>query len=222
MAQKVLQIKSMWKRREGLPFHVGGKIRAKPPPTCSDTGEKIVQTLRCTKLGSGQPFRGSQGSLEQTSFPEHKPKHYPTSGTSAEAGSSPSPGDAGLESSAEICFPFCMQPGLSPASGTVIAACRASCESVGFHFWKKFFCLISSTLAKEKAIFLSALRNISHSVEIQLNYYERTRQKLTINTALSLFISLIIISATNFCSLLIKVVYFCLSKSLFLISGLKL
>lgn len=39
---------------------------------------------------------------------------------------------------------------------------------------------------------------------------------------ISLLVSLIIISATNFYSLLIKVLYFCLSKSLFLIFGLKL
>lgn len=57
---------------------------------------------------------------------------------------------------------------------------------MGFLFWKRFCSLIYSTLEKEKAIFLSALRNVSHSMEIQLNYYERIRQKLTINTALRL------------------------------------
>lgn len=142
--------------------------------------------LHCTKLSSGQSFHGSRQGLEQTLFPAPKPKHYPTSGTSAEAGSSPSRGSAGLESSAEICFPFCIQPGLSPVRRTVIAACRASCRNVGFLFWKKFCSLVYSTLEKEKAISLSAPRNISHSVEIQLNYHERIRQKLTINTAVGL------------------------------------
>jgi len=101
------------------------------------------------------------------------------------AGSSPSPRGAGLESPAEIWFAFYVQPELSLASRTVIAAHRASCKDVGFLFWKEFCSLIYSTLEKEKAIFLSALRNVGQSVEIQLNYSER-RQKLTMNTALQL------------------------------------
>lgn len=60
--------------------------------------------FQCTKLSSGQPFHGSQQGLEQKSFPKHEPKHYPTSGASAEAESSLALGDAGLESAAEICF----------------------------------------------------------------------------------------------------------------------
>lgn len=184
MGQKILQIKTSPCRRgeKGKPFHAGGKSRAKPPPTSSDTGEKTVQMLHCTNLSLGQPFQGPQQRLEQTSFPEHKPKLYLTSGTSAGAGSSPSPGDTGPPSSAEIRFPFCIQPGLIPASRAATAACRASRKDVGILFWKKFCSFNFCTLKKEKAIFLSALRNPSQSMEIQSNCYERIRQRLTINT----------------------------------------
>lgn len=89
--------------------------------------------------------------------------------------------DVGLEHSALSCVPFCSQPGLGPGGRTVTAVCRASCMDVGFLFWKRFCSLIYSTLEREKAIFLSALRNIRHSMEIQLSY-EGIRQKLTPNT----------------------------------------
>lgn len=168
-------------------MHVGEVRRASLLRWREDQSKTSPRVLRkefgwhhCAQQSSGQPFQAPPRGLEQALFPQHEPKRDPAPGASAEAGSSPSPGAAGPESCAEVCFPFCIQPGSSPASRTVTAVCRASCRDVGFPFWKKFCSLIYSTLEKEKAIFLSALRNISCSVEIQLNYYER--QKLTINT----------------------------------------
>lgn len=179
MVQKILQIKSMWMRWGGIPFHVGGKIRAKHTPTCSDTSEKIVQMFHCTKLSSGQPFHGSQQGLEQKSFPEHKPKHYPTSGTAAEAGSSLALGDAGLESSAEICF---LHPAWIKSSEQDRNSCFQSIlEECGFPLLEEILLFNLLHLREGKGNFLSALRKISHSTEIQLNY-ERARQNFTINT----------------------------------------
>lgn len=69
----------------------------------------------------------------------------------------------------EICFPFCIQPGLSPARRTVIIII-AHQKDVGFFSWKKFCSLIYSTLEKERAIFLSALGNSGCGVEMQFHY----------------------------------------------------